>query len=251
MPINFALLDQFAAATKSTSGQTFAGYIGNGNTSAMILFDPKCDPNDPVTSGGLFALAYDTFTDKATGVSKRRPKFIVLAIIAAADDPKGLPKGWNGDFSEADSTVKDRVGFIKAERVVVPLAISATMKDALIDAIQANLSPVDIDGETGRVIRPTEAGVVFAVRLKRTGERLDTKYTAQPYSRVSKAEATVFQYLNIALLPEKSIVDIAADYTQHRESRNDNATAQVVAPPPKSLSSVAADLGDDELMDLI
>ena len=157
MPINFDLLDKFAAATKSTSGQTFAGYIGNGNTSALILFDPKCDPNDPATSGGLFALAYDTFTDKATGVSKRRPKFIVLAIIAAADDPKGLPKGWNGDFSEADSTVKERVGAIKAERMVVPLAISATMKDALIDAIQANLSPVDIDGETGQDGKPDVA----------------------------------------------------------------------------------------------
>ena len=257
MPLNMDRLEAYKPPARGGDA-TFAGFISGGNTSCMIVIDPRCDPDDELTIGGLSAPAYDYNVKWAEGKVKRTQKYIILAIVASADNADGLTRGWNGDMSDLQGTTAERAKAIGAQRVIVPLAVSSTLHEAMLKSFKANSSPVDVDIETGVITRPsTEGGVSYAVRLIREGKMLNTTYDFQTFVKVSAAEAAVFKGCKVALLPSTSITEIAADYSAWRKERAEKEFG-AGAPPsskppsaPKSLSSVAADLGDDELMDLI
>lgn len=253
MPLNMDALRAFAENTEKKSGGTYAGKLGMGKTSVIVFIDPRLDPTDASlmikTGSGLFAHAKDSFTDKITGETRLSDKYVMLFLVNRADDPQSLPKGWDGNWAEVMGGTRERAEAIGAERMIVPLAVPSTLKSAIIAAFESNASPADINPVTGEILRPTDGGA-YTLLLSRTGEGKKTEYTAQLYTKCTPAETALYKSIKIGLLPDTTILDIAADFAAFRAESSKGASIAAKTPTASPATGALSSIADTDFGNL-
>ncbi len=212
----------------SEAGGTFAAYLGDGNTVILPVRDTRIDEGDIANGAGLFGKAKSVFVKD--GKPQESKKYIIFAVVLSADNPKGLSKGWDGNWEEAHDSVKERAKSISAQRVLVPLSVPKKVLEAYLNAIGSAVETVDVDFETGAV---TVVDGAFPLVINRSGKGLTTSYSVTPLMKLSAPMKAAIASIKTVVTPETTIIDIAADYSAFQAKRAEEQLATPQATPSK------------------
>lgn len=236
--LNFDFDALISQVSGNEGGGTFAAYLGAGSTVVIPVRDPRIDPTDMANGAGFFGRAVSQFV--RDGKAQATKKFVTLTIVLSADQPKGLTKGWDGNFAEASDVQKERAAAVGATRAIVPMLVPSKLMKAYLNAIGSAVVPADVDFDTGAVTLPEGC---FPLIIKRTGEGLKTEYSVTPLMRLTPNVKKAMEGIGTVLVPETTVVEIAADYTQFQAKR---AAEQLAGIDPKTDNETkGGNLADD------
>jgi hypothetical protein len=233
-----------ATVTTRNSGVRTAN-IPNGRTIILPVRDPRISIEDIDNMRGVGAKATDYYK------GKQLQKTVVLGVVLHADDPQYLPRGWDGDWSNASAENQERAAALGAKRLVVSFALNSGTNKSLAylylqrfvrkddDLFTRISAPCEVDAETGKL--HFDPAVNFPLVVLRSGKEKSTTYDVSVGDVTPQMQQFIASKLDVVLLPSLTLPEIGVDFSEYAKRRHDESSAPAAAPAatdaPKPASS--------------
>ncbi len=237
-----------ATVTSRNSGVRTAN-IPNGRTIILPIRDPRIAIEDIDNMRGVGAKATDFYK------GKQLQKTVVLGVVLHADDPQYLPRGWDGDWSNASAENQERATALGAKRLVVSFALNSGTNKSLAylylqrfvrkpdDMFTRISTPCEVDAETGKL--QFDPAVNFPLVVTRSGKEKSTTYDVSVGDITPQMQQFITAKLDVVLLPPLTLPEIGVDFSEYAKRRHEESATQAAAPTAaKTGAPAAADNSD-------